>query len=127
LQVERQTGFEVERTINLSIAKMPGQQVGIKLVTQQSQVRIFSVVPGSLAHMDGRLRNGDILLKVSNQRVRSSDEAAKEIVRVKNDNVISLMVARTAKNTTAELPQRNVRLILQNHREHQTIYKVESF
>lgn len=109
MQVERQTGFEVERTINLSIAKMPGQQVGIKLVTQQSQVRIFSVVPGSLAHMDGRLRNGDILLKVSNQRVRSSDEAAKEIVRVKNDNVISLMVARTAKNTTAELPQRNVR------------------
>jgi len=106
LQVERQTGFEVERTINLSIAKMPGQQVGIKLVTQQSQVRIFSVVPGSLAHMDGRLRNGDILLKVSNQRVRSSDEAAKEIVRVKNENVISLMVARTAKNTTAELPQR---------------------
>ena len=90
---------------------MPGQQVGIKLVTQQSQVRIFSVVPGSLAHMDGRLRNGDILLKVSNQRVRSSDEAAKEIVRVKNDNVISLMVARTAKSTTAELPQRN---ILQN-------------
>ena len=87
---------------------MPGQQVGIKLVTQQSQVRIFSVVPGSLAHMDGRLRNGDILLKVSNQRVRSSDEAAKEIVRVKNDNVISLMVARTAKSTTAELPQRNV-------------------
>ena len=108
MQVERQTGFEVERTINLSIAKMPGQQVGIKLVTQQSQVRIFSVVPGSLAHMDGRLRNGDILLKVSNQRVRSSDEAAKEIVRVKNDNVISLMVARTAKSTTAELPQRNV-------------------
>jgi len=42
LQLERQTGFEIERTNQIILQKVPGQQVGIKLVTQQSEVRIFS-------------------------------------------------------------------------------------
>merc|ERR1712131_27653 len=84
--------------MNIVLHKAPGQQVGIKLVTQQSQVRIYSVVPGSLAHLDGRLKNGDVLLRVSNNPVRSSDEAAREIGRVKNDSTISVQIARVANN-----------------------------
>ena len=42
------------------------------------------------------MKNGDILLKVSGISVRSSDEAAREIGRVKNENSISLQIARVA-------------------------------
>ena len=106
LQLERQIGYEVEKTSNIILHKIPGQQVGIKLVTQQSEVRIFSVVPGSLAAIDGRLQNGDILSKVSNKRVRSSDDAAKEIGRVKGDSSISLTISRVVCAFNQELPQR---------------------
>ena len=45
LQIERQSGFEVEKTIQIVLNKAPGQQVGIKLVTQLSQVNFrFSEV-----------------------------------------------------------------------------------
>ena len=43
LQIERQTGFEIEQTMNIVLHKAPGQQVGIKLVTQQSQVIRFKL------------------------------------------------------------------------------------
>ena len=43
LQIERQTGFEIEQTMNIVLHKAPGQQVGIKLVTQQSQVIRFKI------------------------------------------------------------------------------------
>ena len=119
------TSFEVEKTI--TITRKTPKQVGIKLVTQQSQVlvgwfflkflnsfqndcklmrifkyyyenqvRVYSVVPGSLAYSDGRLKNGDILLRVSGNSVRSSDEAAREIGRVKNEHSITLQIARIA-------------------------------
>ena len=44
LQIERQTGFEIEQTMNIVLHKAPGQQVGIKLVTQQSQVNIYDLL-----------------------------------------------------------------------------------
>jgi len=56
--------------------------------------------------MGGRLQNGDILSKVSNKRVRSSDDAAKEIGRVKGDSSISLTISRVVCAFNQELPQR---------------------
>jgi len=64
------------------------------------------VVPGSLAALDGRLSNGDILTKVSNRRVRSSDDAAKEIGRVKQETSITLTVSRLATPFNPDIPQR---------------------
>jgi len=69
------------------------------LKTVSDRVCIYEVVPGSLAWRDRRLAIGDHLLKVGSTKVRNSEEAAREISRVKNETQISLTVARTLKST----------------------------
>ena len=61
---------------------------------------------GSLAWRDGRLRVGDFLTKVGSIKVRNSEEAAREIGRVKNEPQISLTITRTAKMRNSEDSER---------------------
>lgn len=71
------------------------------------RVIIYEVVPGSLAWRDGRLKIGDHLLKVGTSKVRNSEEAAREIGKVKSENQISLTICRTMKTAAdASVEQR---------------------
>ena len=59
---------------------------------------IYEVVSQSLAWRDGRLKIGDTLLKVGAIKVSNSEEAAREISRVKNELQISLTISRVIEN-----------------------------
>ncbi|CBY15753.1 unnamed protein product [Oikopleura dioica] len=106
LSLVRQTGYDIEEKHVLTIPKAPNQQVGVKLYNVVDRVVIYDVVPGSLAYHDKRLQVGDYLLKVNNIAVRSSEEAAKEISRLRNHDKINLTISRTARtmNSNSDRP-----------------------
>lgn len=106
LSLVRQTGYEIEEKHSISISKAPNQQVGVKLYNVLEKVTIYDVVNGSLAYHDKRLQVGDFLLKVGNVTVRTSEDAAKEISRLRNHDRISLTYSRIARtmNSNPERP-----------------------
>ncbi|XP_076451152.1 ligand of Numb protein X 2-like [Babylonia areolata] len=97
--------IEKEEILKITLMKHKSRQLGIKLVGKRNGpgVYILTLIPGSLAACDGRLKPDDRVLEINNTDVMygSQDQAA-HIIQTSTDRV-QFVVSRTSRPQTPDL------------------------
>ncbi|XP_064635883.1 ligand of Numb protein X 2-like isoform X3 [Lineus longissimus] len=97
--------IEKEEIIRITLKKVPGKQLGIKLVGKKNGpgVYIMSLIPNGLASLDGRLKKDDRILEINYQDMTyGTQEQAAEVIQSNADKV-QFVVMRCSRPQTPDL------------------------
>ncbi|XP_074659859.1 ligand of Numb protein X 2-like isoform X1 [Tubulanus polymorphus] len=104
-KAEENHPIEKEEILRIGLTKVPGRQLGIKLVGKKNGpgVYILSLIPGGLASSDGRLIKDDRILEINGQDVTyGTQELAAQIIQSSPDKV-QFVVSRKTRPQTPDL------------------------
>nr|XP_022322951.1 ligand of Numb protein X 2-like isoform X3 [Crassostrea virginica] len=97
--------IEKEEILKITLNKVKGKQLGIKLVGKRigPGVYILNLVSGSLAALDGRLRPDDRVLEINGVDVSyGSQEQAAQVIQTSEDKV-QFVISRCSRPQTPDL------------------------
>lgn len=104
-KAEENRPIEKEEILKITLGKVKGKQLGIKLVGKRigPGVYILNLVPGSLAALDGRLRPDDRVLEINGTDVSyGSQEQAAQVIQTTEDRV-QFVISRCSRPQTPDL------------------------
>ncbi|KAL3842316.1 hypothetical protein ACJMK2_020346 [Sinanodonta woodiana] len=104
-KAEENTPIEKEEILKITLTKVKGKQLGIKLVGKRNGAGVYllNLVPNGLACLDGRLRPDDRLLEINGMDVAyGTQEQAARLIQSSPDKV-QFVVSRKSRPQTPDI------------------------
>ncbi|CAG5128988.1 unnamed protein product, partial [Candidula unifasciata] len=97
--------IEKEETLKITLCKHKGKQMGIKLVGKRNGpgVYILTLIPGSLAACDGRLKMDDRVLEINGQDVSYGTQEQAASLIISSPDRVQFVIARRSRPQTPDI------------------------
>ncbi|KAH9519139.1 Ligand of Numb protein X 2 [Bulinus truncatus] len=104
-RAEESRPIEKEEILKITLNKIKGRQLGIKLVGKRNGpgVYILTLIPGSLAACDGRLKMDDRVLEINGQDVSYGTQEQSASIIVNSPSRVQFVVARRSRPQTPDI------------------------
>ncbi|KAK6972750.1 E3 ubiquitin-protein ligase LNX-like isoform X1 [Biomphalaria glabrata] len=104
-RAEESRPIEKEEILKITLNKLKGRQLGIKLVGKRNGpgVYILTLIPGSLAFCDGRLKMDDRVLEINGQDVSYGTQEQAASIIVSSPSRVQFVIARRSRPQTPDI------------------------
>ncbi|CAG5115068.1 unnamed protein product [Candidula unifasciata] len=104
-RAEETRPIEKEEILKITLCKHKGKQLGIKLVGKRSGpgVYILTLIPGSLAACDGRLKMDDRVLEINGQDVLYGTQEQAAAIITSSPARVQFVIARRSRPQTPDI------------------------
>lgn len=104
-RAEENRPIEKEEILKITLCKHKGRQLGIKLVGKRNGpgVYILTLIPGSLAELDGRLKMDDRVLEINGQDVSYGTQEQAAALIVASPTRVQFVIARRSRPQTPDI------------------------
>ncbi|XP_059172082.1 E3 ubiquitin-protein ligase LNX-like [Physella acuta] len=104
-RAEESRPIEKEEILKITLSKVKGKPLGIKLVGKRNGpgVYILTLIPGSLASCDGRLKMDDRVLEINGQDVSYGTQEQAASIIVASQPRVQFVVARKSRPQTPDI------------------------
>uniref|UniRef100_A0A0B7A5U4 RING-type E3 ubiquitin transferase n=1 Tax=Arion vulgaris TaxID=1028688 RepID=A0A0B7A5U4_9EUPU len=104
-RAEENRPIEKEEILKITLFKHKGKQLGIKLVGKRNGpgVYILTLIPGSLAACDGRLKMDDRVLEINGQDVSYGTQEQAACIIISSPAHVQFVVARRSRPQTPDI------------------------
>ncbi|XP_035826009.1 ligand of Numb protein X 2 [Aplysia californica] len=102
-RAEENRPIEKEEILKITLCKHKGRQLGIKLVGKRNGPGGLTLIPGSLASCDGRLKMDDRVLEINGQDVSYGTQEQAASIIIASPARVQFVVARRSRPQTPDI------------------------